>query len=126
VGDGSDGRWAAHLRTLFPQAEDWLTDDGRTAEGALRARKLFEEHMPELVPLLDRLAEQVDRPAAGAFLTMAALKPFFSGCTQTGGNGRLLRNYDFAPEIARPPSSAPASCARSSACRKPAGDCWTA
>ena len=48
VGDGSDGRWAAHLRTLSPQAEGWLTDDGRTAEGALRARELFEEHMPEL------------------------------------------------------------------------------
>ena len=98
VGDGSDGRWAAHLRTLFPQAEGWLTDDGRTAEGALRARKLFAEHLPELVPLLDRLAEQVDRPGAGAFLTMTALKPFFSGCTQAGGNGRLLRNYDFPPD----------------------------
>ena len=56
--------------------EGWLTDDGRTAEGALRARRLFEQHMPELVPLLDRLAEQVDRPAAGTLLTMAALKPF--------------------------------------------------
>jgi hypothetical protein len=51
VGDGSDGRWAAHLRTLFPQAEGWLIDEGLTEEGALRARKLFEEHMPELVPL---------------------------------------------------------------------------
>ncbi|MBO0804427.1 MAG: hypothetical protein J2P25_15295 [Nocardiopsaceae bacterium] len=97
VGDGSDGRWGAHLRTLFPQAESWLTDDGRTAEGARRARNLFAEHMPELVPLLDRLAEQVDHPAAGAFLTMAALKPFFSACTQIGGNGRLLRNNDFPP-----------------------------
>jgi len=27
-------------------AEGWLTDDGRTAEGALRARRLFEEHLP--------------------------------------------------------------------------------
>jgi len=98
VGDGSDGRWAAHLRTLFPQTEDWLTNDGRTAEGALRARRLFGEHMPELVPLLDRLTEQVDRPTAAAFLTMAALKPFFSGCTQAGSAGRLLRNYDFAPD----------------------------
>src|SRR5580692_7863423 len=98
AGDGSDGRWAAHLRTLFPQAEGWLTDDGRTAEGALRARTLFEEHLPELVPLLDRLAEQTDRPGAETFLTMAALKPFFSGCTQAGGSGRLVRNYDFAPD----------------------------
>lgn len=98
VDDGSDGRWAAHLRTLFPQAAGWLTDDGRTTEGARRARKLFEEHMPELVPLLDRLAEQVDHPAARAFLTMAALKPFFSACTQIGGHGRLVRNYDFPPD----------------------------
>lgn len=35
VGDGSDGRWAAHLRTLFPQAEGWLTGDGRTADRAV-------------------------------------------------------------------------------------------
>jgi predicted choloylglycine hydrolase len=98
VGDGSDGRWAAHLRTLFPQAETWLTDEGRTAAGAQRARKLFAEHLPELEPLLDRLAQQTDRPGAETFLTMAALKPFFSGCTQAGGSGRLVRNYDFAPD----------------------------
>jgi predicted choloylglycine hydrolase len=98
VGDGSDGRWAAHLRTLFPEIAGWLTDDGRTADGGRRARKLFEEHLPELVPLLDRLAEQVDHPAAETLLTMAALKPFFSGCTQTGSAGRLLRNYDFPPD----------------------------
>ena len=59
---------------------------------------LFAEHLPELVPLLDRLAEQAGRAPARTFLTMAALKPFFSGCTQAGRNGRLLRNYDFAPD----------------------------
>jgi predicted choloylglycine hydrolase len=94
-GDGSDGRWAGHLETLWPAADNWLTDEGRTPEGAARARKLFEKHMPELAPLLDRLAKQLDRPTAGTLLTMAAIRPFFSGCTQTGGNGRLLRNYDF-------------------------------
>lgn len=56
----------------------------------------------------------------------AALRPFFSGCTQAGSNGRLLRNYDFARTNAKPPSSAPSSCARSSACKKSAGGCWTA
>lgn len=94
-GDGTDGRWATHLRTLWPAADRWLTDEGRTPEGAARARKLFEQHMPELVPLLDRLAGQLDRPKAETLLTMAAMRPFFSGCTQTGGDGRLLRNYDF-------------------------------
>ncbi|MER5480270.1 C45 family peptidase [Streptomyces sp. NPDC002734] len=100
IGDGGDGRWAAHLRTMDMEsrAEDWLTEEGRTPEGAARARGLFEVHMPELVPALDRLAAQVDAPWAGTLLTLAALRPFFSGCTQIGEPGALLRNYDFAPE----------------------------
>lgn len=54
--------------------------------------------MPELVPALDRLAGQLPSPEAGTLLTMAAVRPFFSGCTQTGRDGTLLRNYDYAPE----------------------------
>jgi hypothetical protein len=41
--------------------------------------------MPELVPLLDRLAEQVDRPATETLLTMAAT----AGCDPRLGRGRL-------------------------------------
>ena len=54
--------------------------------------------MPELVPALDRLAAQLDRPSGETFLTLAALRPFFAGCTQIGGAGILLRNYDFDPD----------------------------
>ncbi|MFI0537240.1 hypothetical protein ACH3XX_45485 [Streptomyces scabiei] len=75
-----------------------MTEESRTLEGADRARKLFEAHMPELVPVLDRLAGQLDRPEGETFLTLAALRPFFSGCTQIGGSGTLLRNYDFSPD----------------------------
>jgi hypothetical protein len=71
VGDGSDERWAAQMRALWPRAADALTEGGRTEAGAARARQQFEEHMPELVPGLDLLA---------------------------GGNGTLLRNYDFNPD----------------------------
>ncbi|KAB2976704.1 acyl-coenzyme A--6-aminopenicillanic acid acyl-transferase [Streptomyces sp. SS1-1] len=98
IGDGSDGRWAAHAQPLWPLAERWLAEEGRTAEGADRARRLFEEHMPELVPVLERLAAQLDRPEATTFLTLAAIRPFFSGCTQIGAGGTLLRNYDFDPD----------------------------
>ncbi|MBO1335071.1 acyl-coenzyme A--6-aminopenicillanic acid acyl-transferase [Streptomyces sp. VRA16 Mangrove soil] len=98
MGDGSDGVWAAHVRPMWPLAESWLTAEGRTPQGAERARKLFEEHMPELVPALDRLAGQLGRPEAATFLTLAAVRPFFSGCTQTGAPGSLLRNYDFPPD----------------------------
>jgi len=98
IGDGSDGRWATHTQALWPLADGWLTEEGRTPEGADRARKLFETHMPELVPVLDRLAGQLDRAEGEIFLTLATVRPFFSGCTQIGGNGTLLRNYDFPPD----------------------------
>lgn len=98
VGDGGDGQWAAHAQALWPVAQGWLTEEGRSPQGADRARRLFESHMPELVPVLDRLGRQLDRPAGETLLTHAALRPFFSGCTQIGGAGTLLRNYDFNPD----------------------------
>ncbi|MFD7692633.1 C45 family autoproteolytic acyltransferase/hydolase [Streptomyces sp. NPDC059805] len=98
IGDGSDGQWAAYAQPLWPLAEQWLSEEGRTEKGADRARRLFEEHMPELVPVLDRLAAQLDRPEARTFLTLAAIRPFFSACTQIGAGGTLLRNYDFDPD----------------------------
>ncbi|RSO03692.1 acyl-coenzyme A--6-aminopenicillanic acid acyl-transferase [Streptomyces sp. WAC 06783] len=98
VGDGGDGRWAAHARTLWQDMEGLLTEEGRTPEGADRVRALFRTHMPELMPVLDRLAVQLDRPEARAFLTHAALRPFSPACTQIGRNGTLLRNYDFPPD----------------------------
>ncbi|MDL2076208.1 C45 family autoproteolytic acyltransferase/hydrolase [Streptomyces sp. GXMU-J15] len=98
IGDGTDGRWATHIRPMWPLAESWMTQESRTPEGAARARQLFETHLPELVPVLDRLAGQLDRPGGETFLTLATLRPFFSGCTQIGADGTLLRNYDFAPD----------------------------
>ncbi|SDO32349.1 C45 family autoproteolytic acyltransferase/hydolase [Actinacidiphila guanduensis] len=98
IGDGSDGQWAAHTQALWPLVEGWMTEEGRTSQGADRARRLFETHMPELVPVLERLTGQLDRPDGETFLTLAALRPFFSGCTQIGAGGTLLRNYDFSPD----------------------------
>ena len=97
VGDGGDGRWAAHAQALWPDLEALLTEEGRTRAGADRVRALFRAHMPELVPVLERLAGQLDRPEAEVFLTHAALRPFSAACTQIGEDGTLLRNYDFPP-----------------------------
>lgn len=98
VGDGDDGRWAAYARGLWPRMQGLLTEEGQTPEGADRVRALFRAHLPELVPVLDRLVGQLDRPAAEAFLTHAALRPFSPGCTQIGRSGTLLRNYDLRPD----------------------------
>lgn len=98
VGDGGDGRWADYARALWQEMEGLLTDEGRTPEGADRARTLFRAHMPELVPVLHRLAGQLGRPEADFFLSHAALRPFSPACTQIGKDGTLLRNYDLPPE----------------------------
>ncbi|SEG84696.1 Predicted choloylglycine hydrolase [Actinacidiphila yanglinensis] len=98
VGDGGDGRWGTYAHALWPEMEGLLTAEGRTPQGAGRVRTLFRAHMPELVPVLDRLAGQLDRPGAEAFLTHAALRPFTQSCTQIGRNGTLLRNYDLPPD----------------------------
>jgi predicted choloylglycine hydrolase len=99
VGDGGDGRWAAYARAWWPEMGALLTDEGRTPDGAGRARALFRTHMPELVPVLGRLAGEVGRPGAEALLTHAALRPFTQSCTQTAQGGTLLRNYDFPPAL---------------------------
>lgn len=101
AGDGLDGRWAARVREVAKESDPavWLLEEARTPEGAARAKALFARHMPELVPVLERLAEQArEIPYGEALLTHAAIKPFFSGCTQTARPGRLLRNYDFPPD----------------------------
>ncbi|WP_055587922.1 C45 family autoproteolytic acyltransferase/hydolase [Streptacidiphilus griseoplanus] len=92
VGDGSDGRWAAAARAAWLDAAPWYT--GR---GGPEAERLLAERMPELLPVLDRLAAGLDRPGGRAALAHAGLRPFFSGCTQAAVDGVLLRNYDFAP-----------------------------
>ena len=93
-----DGRWATYAQALWQEMEGLLTEEGRTPPGADRVRALFRAHMPELVPVLDRLAGQLDRPGAEAFLTHAALRPFTQSCTQISRNGTLLRNYDLRPD----------------------------
>lgn len=98
VGDGGDGRWSAYARTLWEEMEALLTEEGRTPQGADRVRALFRAHMPELVPVLDHLAEQLDRSGAEVLLTHAALRPFSPSCTQIGRSGTLLRNYDLRPD----------------------------
>ncbi|WP_411143605.1 C45 family autoproteolytic acyltransferase/hydolase [Streptomyces sp. x-80] len=98
VGDGGDGRWAVQAPALARAAEGWVSEEGRSPEGAAGARELFERHLPELVPVLDRLAGQLDSPWGDTLLTFAALRPFFSSCTQTGAAGALVRNYDFRPD----------------------------
>jgi predicted choloylglycine hydrolase len=93
AGDGTTGVWAGEARAAWSDltaAQDpssTITDDD--------ARRIVGELLPELLPVLDRLVEVVDRPGAATMLSHLALRSPFAACTQTSVDGRLLRNYDF-------------------------------
>jgi predicted choloylglycine hydrolase len=98
VGDGRDGRWAKQAEPVWPVIAGETDPSALEPAGEAAARELFATHMPELVPVLDGLAAELDRPGAAGVLTQAALKPFFSGCSMASAPGALVRNYDFDPE----------------------------
>ncbi|MEH1124227.1 C45 family peptidase [Micromonospora sp. CPCC 206061] len=98
VGDGRDGRWLKVAEPVWPVIVAETEPAALEPAGEAAARELFAAHMPELVPVLDGLAAELDRPGAAGVLTQAALKPFFSGCSMAGAPGALVRNYDFNPE----------------------------
>jgi predicted choloylglycine hydrolase len=93
AGDGTTGVWAGEARAVWPDLT--AAQDPRSPVTDEDARRVIGEFMPELVPVLDRLVEAVDRPGAATLLSHLALKSPFAGCTQTSIDGVLLRNYDF-------------------------------
>jgi predicted choloylglycine hydrolase len=101
VDDGKPGSaaWAERVRAQWPTALAAVDESTRTPEGRAAAVAAFGEHLPELLPVLERLAEALDTPEAAAVLTQATLKPFFAACSQTSVAGALVRNYDFDPGL---------------------------
>lgn len=89
--------WTARIRPEWDLVLPGFDESTMTAEGQAAAVAAFGEHLPELLPVLERLAEAIDRPEAAAVLTQTTLKPFFAACTQTSVAGALVRNYDFDP-----------------------------
>lgn len=94
---------AAHLRAAWPGFQRWWhggaapSASGRPSAGQARAR--LEEHMPELVPLWQRLSAMLgDDPDAAAALALWNPPPFLTGCSQAAvlpGGPALIRNYDW-------------------------------
>jgi predicted choloylglycine hydrolase len=93
AGDGTTDDWVVDAHAAWPHLIQALNQDAGVTDDV--ARKFFAEHMPELAPVLERLASAVDRPQAATLLSHLALKSPFSGCTQSVIDGVLLRNYDF-------------------------------
>jgi predicted choloylglycine hydrolase len=88
-----------HLAATWPAFRRWWLDGANTRPTAEQARARLEEHMPELVPVWQRLTALLDDdPEAAAALALWNPPPFLTGCSQAAvlpGGPALVRNYDW-------------------------------
>jgi predicted choloylglycine hydrolase len=90
-----------HLATTWPAFRRWWLGGANTRPTPAQARTRLEQHMPELVPVWQRLAAMIGGGAdsdAGAALALWNPPPFLTGCSQAvvpDGGPALVRNYDW-------------------------------
>ncbi len=97
-------RWAQLYEATRSAYHSWYLAAGHGQRPSLaEARDRLEEHMPELVPVWERLVELAGHEEVSArLLTMWDMPPFISGCSQAvlpGTEPVLVRNYDYDPAL---------------------------
>ncbi|MDA0745536.1 MAG: C45 family autoproteolytic acyltransferase/hydrolase [bacterium] len=102
--DDPGPRWQALFEASWPGYKAWFLSEGyRARPGYLTCLMKLQEHMPELIPLYERLVSLAGgSDVAARFLSMYSPPPYMTGCSQaawTRGSARLVRNYDFSPRL---------------------------
>jgi predicted choloylglycine hydrolase len=99
-------RWQALFQQRWPAYQRWFLRDGNRARPSyLAGRRALREHMPELVPLYERLCDLAGGGDVEArFLAQWCPPSYITGCAQAvwldpAGLSEpiLLRNYDYSP-----------------------------
>jgi predicted choloylglycine hydrolase len=97
-------RWQARFAETWPAYRRWYLRDGDAARPSYPvARGMLRAHMPELVPVWERLVELADGgDLAARMLSLYDPPALVSGCSQAvlpGPEPLLVRNYDFDPAL---------------------------
>ncbi|WP_113910598.1 C45 family autoproteolytic acyltransferase/hydolase [Roseovarius dicentrarchi] len=98
-------KWAARWRRCWPDYRGWfIAKGGDDGPSLAECKDALRRYMPELVPTYARLtalAGGSDR--AARFLSTWCPPAYLGGCSLAavaqGGDVRLVRNYDLAPEL---------------------------
>lgn len=108
IEDEPGAGWQALFDRFWPGYRAWFLRNSSVARPTyLECRRAMREHMPELVPTWQRLAELAgDGDIESRFLSQWCPPPYITGCSQavwvdaTGHEPpALVRNYDFAPGL---------------------------
>jgi len=97
-------KWRALWERLAPGYRRWFLKQGDAARPSYRAcARALGEHMPELVPLWERLVELAGGgDGAARLLSLWRPTPYLAGCSQAvwkRDRPMLVRNYDYAPGL---------------------------
>lgn len=104
VEEGTPGpKWRALFERHWPRYRPWFLHEGERARASYaESTRMLREHMPELVPVYERLCELAGGGDLEArMLSMWRPPSYLSGCSQgvwTRGEPVLVRNYDYSPD----------------------------
>jgi predicted choloylglycine hydrolase len=92
--------WRERFEAMWPTYRAWYLQEGDAARPSYAAcRRALEEHMPELMPVYERLVDLAGGGDLAARLLSLYRPPgFIVGCSQgahTQGEPLLVRNYDY-------------------------------
>jgi predicted choloylglycine hydrolase len=100
-------RWQALFDETWPEYRRWWVQHGADARPSrAHAEAALRLHMPELMPVYERMVELAgDDDIAAAMLTLWNPPPFIVACSQAvvpdsrTGEPVLVRNYDYDPRL---------------------------
>ncbi len=96
-------KWRAFWERLHEGYRRWFMKEGDAARPSYRTcARALDTHMPELVPIWERLVDLTGGgDVAARLLSMYRPVPYLTGCSQAVWNRAsplLARNYDYAPQ----------------------------
>lgn len=96
--------WKVEFKRLLPAYQRWFLAEGDAARPPyLTCVRALREHMPELLPLYERLVDLAGGgDLAARLLSLYRPTPYLTGCSQavwTRDDPLLARNYDYSPGL---------------------------
>lgn len=97
--DAPGPHWIELFERAWPSYRKWFRRDGDVRPELATCAQQLGYHMPELVPIWQRLQELTEaNPEAARMLSLYNPTPYVTGCSQaiwTRDEPLLVRNYDF-------------------------------
>jgi predicted choloylglycine hydrolase len=103
VAEGEPGlAWRSTFDRLWPAYEAWWQSErGAFRPTYLQCRQALRDHMPEMIPIWERLVALAGGgDLAARFLSLYRPPAYLTGCSQAIWPGQepvLVRNYDYSP-----------------------------